>query len=130
MNCNSCGASLGPNDVFCQNCGTRVEGGSAGFSEPKPYGNPYQDVQGNDGKSPNGTLILILGIVGILMCQIAGIVAWVMASKEEQLYPNDQNVKVGKILGMVCVGLMIFGLVIGVGIVIFTFVIAAAAATM
>lgn len=130
MNCNSCGASLGPNDVFCQNCGTRVEGGSPGFSQPKPYGNPYDDVQANDGKSPNGTLILILGIVGLLMCQIAGIVAWVMASKEEQLYPNDQNVKIGKILGMVSVGVIIFGLVIIAVIFFLTLSIAAAAASM
>ena len=36
----------------------------------------------SDNKSQNGTLILVLGILSLVLCAPLGIVAWVMGQKE------------------------------------------------
>lgn len=59
---------------------------------------------------PNATAILVLGICSILICQICGIIALIMASKEIALYNNNpnvyseasfSNVKVGRICAII-----------------------------
>lgn len=56
---------------------------------------------------PQGTIILVLGILGLVVAPI-GIAAWIMGSKTEkeiaasgQRYSNEGSIKTGKILGIV-----------------------------
>jgi uncharacterized membrane protein YidH (DUF202 family) len=66
-----------------------------------------------------GTLILVLGILGIVCCFICGIVAWVMGNGDlrqmaaGRMDPSGQGLtQAGKICGMVSVILQIVGLAI------------------
>jgi hypothetical protein len=74
-------------------------------------GYPQQGYGGGYGgqvEHPQGTTVLILGILGIVMCQLAAPVAWIMGNKAlEEIdrdplrYSNRSNVNLGRILGMV-----------------------------
>ena len=68
-------------------------------------------------KPHRGTLILVLGILGLLVCQLLGIAAWVMGKQD--LAEMDAGVmdpegrqltNIGKILGIISVVLMVIGL--------------------
>ena len=79
-----------------------------------------------------GGLILALGILGLIMCFILGIVAWVMANGDlremdaGRMDPGGRGLtQAGKILGMVAVAIQLLGLAIWV---IVVFLIGAAAA--
>ena len=70
-------------------------------------------------KPHRGTLILILGILGIIMCQPLGIVAWIMGNKDlKEIAAGTMDPEVksltqwGKILGIVAVVLLIIGILI------------------
>jgi len=66
-----------------------------------------------------GTLILVLGILGLVCCFICGIVAWVMGSSDlkemaaGRMDTSGQGLtQAGKICGMISVILQIIGFVI------------------
>jgi len=66
-----------------------------------------------------GTLILVLGILGIVCCFICGIIAWVMGSNDlkemaaGRMDPSGQGLtQAGKICGMVSVILQIVGFIV------------------
>ena len=68
-----------------------------------------------------GTLILVLGILSLVLCQILGPVAWIMGYGDlakiaaGQMDPEGEGTtKAGKICGMIATILMIIGVVIGV----------------
>ena len=72
-----------------------------------------------------GTLILILGILGIVCCFICGIIAWVMGNGDlremaaGRMDPSGEGLtKAGKICGMISVMLQIIGFVVCLLIVI------------
>jgi len=75
---------------------------------------------GNSNLAPHrGTLILVLGILGIVCCFICGIVAWVMGNTdlrqmaEGRMDPSGEGLtQAGKICGIVGVALAIAGLAI------------------
>ncbi len=67
-------------------------------------------------KLPNGTMIIVLGILGYLCCCFAGIgiipsaIAFFMAKKSEkmyaenpELYDNASQIKTGKIIALIAV---------------------------
>ena len=67
-------------------------------------------------KPHRGTMILVFGILGLLLCQVFGIVAWVMGSadlKEMDAGTMDPSgrgtTQAGKICGIVATVLMILG---------------------
>jgi hypothetical protein len=71
-------------------------------------------------KPHRGTLILVLGILGLVVCGPVGIAAWVMGAsdlKEMEAGTMDPTgrgtTQAGKICGMIACILMILGLVIG-----------------
>lgn len=71
-------------------------------------------------KPHRGTLILVLGILGLVICGPLGIAAWIMGSgdlKEMDAGNMDPagrgNTNVGKICGMIATFLMIIGVLIG-----------------
>lgn len=68
-----------------------------------------------------GTMILVLGILGLVVCVICGIVAWVMGNADiremeaGRMDPSGLGMtKAGKICGMVGVALMLVVIVIWV----------------
>jgi hypothetical protein len=77
-------------------------------------------------KTHRGTLILVFGILGLLICGPLGIAAWIMGGndlKEMDAGTMDPagrgNTQAGKICGMIATILMIIGLVIGILMVAF-----------
>jgi hypothetical protein len=72
-------------------------------------------------KPHRGTLILVLGILGLVVCGPLGIVAWVMGSgdlKEMDAGTMDPagrgTTQAGKICGIIATILMILGVIIGI----------------
>lgn len=96
-----------------------TQGGPYGLS---PYGPPpYPMLR----EHPEGTLILILGLVS-LVCSSIGFVAWYLGSKAErgieetgQYYSNLSSIKAGKIIGMITGILSIVGFVAVIAYIIF-----------
>jgi uncharacterized membrane protein len=72
-------------------------------------------------KPHRGTLVLVLGILGLIVCQPVGIAAWVMANADLKqiaagtMDPEGKSLtQAAKILGIVATVLLVIGLVIGV----------------
>jgi hypothetical protein len=70
-------------------------------------------------KPHRGSVILAFGILGLLVCQLFGLAAWLMADKDLQemhrgyMDPSGRDLtKTGRILGMVGTGLMVTSLII------------------
>ena len=68
-----------------------------------------------------GGMILALGILGIVICQICGIIAWVMANSDlaemraGRMDPSGEGTtNAGKICGIVSVVLLVIGIGIGI----------------
>jgi hypothetical protein len=75
-------------------------------------------------KPHRGTLILVLGILGLVICGPLGIAAWVMGSGDLKemdagaLDPSGRSMtNAGRICGMIATILMIVGALIGIGVV-------------
>ena len=73
---------------------------------------------------PQGTPVLVLGIIGLFVA-ICAPIAWYLGSKAQkdiaasgQRYANEQNIAVGKILGMVVTILAAIGAVVGIVILV------------
>lgn len=69
-------------------------------------------------ESSQATTVLVLGIIGIVLCQLLGPVAWVMGNNELQAIDagrrppeNRGTANAGKILGIISTVLMILGIV-------------------
>jgi hypothetical protein len=84
-------------------------------------------------KPHRGTLILALGILGLVVCGPLGIAAWIMGSNDLKemaagtMDPSGRgNTQAGKICGIIATILMIIGVIIG--ILFFMFGLAAAIA--
>jgi hypothetical protein len=91
----------------------------------QPYGTPPQE-------HPQGTLILIFGILGIFITIFAPI-AWYLGNKAKKeiqasgiQYSNEQNVSIGRMLGKVFTIIAIVSIVL---VIIFWIVIAVVAGT-
>jgi len=86
------------------------------MSQMPPMNNPMM-------RPHRGTMILVLGILGIVLCMICGIVAWVMGNsdlREMQAGRMDRTgegiTKAGKICGMI--GTILWGLYLVFNIVV------------
>ena len=82
---------------------------------PSSYGSPY----GGTREHPQGTLILVLGILSILCCGILGPVAWVMGNnaineidQNPAGYSNRGQVQAGRICGIVGTVLWALGILL------------------
>jgi hypothetical protein len=72
-------------------------------------------------KPHRGAVILVFGILGLVVCQLFGIAAWVMGNNDLRemnrgfMDPSGRELtSAGRILGMVATGLMIIPLAFGV----------------
>ncbi|MFN0009134.1 MAG: hypothetical protein ACKVXR_14620 [Planctomycetota bacterium] len=66
-----------------------------------------------------GTLVLVLGILGIVCCMPCGIVAWVLGNQDlKEMAAGSMDptglgmTKAGKILGIISVALAVVGLIV------------------
>ena len=73
-----------------------------------------------------GTLILVLGILSLIICQPLGIASWLMGNGDLRamdagtMDPEGRGLtQVGKILGIVSITIFAIGLVVGVLVVLF-----------
>jgi hypothetical protein len=90
----------------------------------RAYGPPPAGQFGAAIEHPQGTTILVLGILGLVVCQVIGPIAWAMgarAQKEIDLdparYTNRGNVVAGKILGIVATVLLVVSVVVWIAII-------------
>lgn len=102
---------------YDQNPGGYDQGGYT----PAPYGQGYSASAGDH---PQGTTILVLGIVGIFFT-ICAPIAWYLGSRALKeikasgaTYNNQQQIVIGRTLGIIFTILAIIGLVIGIFFVI------------
>lgn len=72
-----------------------------------PYGSPYGGYE-----HPQGTTILVLGILSLVVCQLLGPVAWVMGNnaiaeidRNPMAYTNRGTVQAGRICGIISTAL-------------------------
>ncbi|HPY31216.1 MAG TPA: DUF4190 domain-containing protein [Verrucomicrobiota bacterium] len=72
-------------------------------------------------KPHRGTLILVLGILGLIVCAPCGIVAWVLGSGDlkqidaGQMDPDGRGLtNAGRICGMIATILLVLGIVVGI----------------
>jgi hypothetical protein len=81
---------------------------STPYSPPGgPYGYRLQD-------HPQGTTVLVLGILSLVLCSVLGPVAWVMGDNalreidmNPQAYANRGTVQAGRICGIVATVLLV-----------------------
>lgn len=85
----------------------------SGFPGGQPTGYPMPGYGGLR-EHPQGTTVLVLGILSLVVCQILGPVAWVMGSKAlaeidqaPMSYGNRGNVQAGRICGIISSVLLI-----------------------
>ena len=83
---------------------------------PPAYQSPYGGYGGYE--HPQGTTILVLGILSLVVCQLLGPVAWVMGNnaiaeidRNPSAYTNRGTVQAGRICGIVSSAIMIITVV-------------------
>lgn len=95
-------------------------GGVPGYPNAPQYpggpggtGGP-QYASGFPANHPNATVILVLGILGLLICGPVGVAAWVMGNKaikeidsSHVVYGNRGTVQAGRILGIIATAFLI-----------------------
>lgn len=86
---------------------------------PPPPAQPFAEApsEGQYLKPHRGTTVLVLGILGIVVCFICGIIAWVMGNNDLREMAagtmdrtGEELTKAGKICGMIGTILAIVGL--------------------
>lgn len=103
----------GPGDTGDQpGWGQQPSYGQPQYGQQPAYGQPYGYGVGMT-DHPQGTTILVLGILSLVVCQLLGPVAWIMgnnALKEidanPSRYANRGNVQGGRICGIIASALM------------------------
>lgn len=103
---------------------------------PNPYAGNPSTMPGQYMKPHRATMVFVLGLLGLLICFICGIVAWVMGSKDlkeidaGRMDPSGRGLtQAGWILGIIGTVLGSIGACIGIGyLVLFLTVMGAAAA--
>lgn len=81
-------------------------------------------------EASQATTVLVLGIIGVVLCQLLGPVAWVMGNTELQAIDagrrapqNRGTANAGRILGIIATVLLIIGLVFGILLIVGMFTI-------
>ena len=95
---------------------------------PLPQGGGYVQPYGYLPEHPQGNVVLVLGIAGFL-APICAPIAWYLGSKAQkeiaasgQHYSNEQNINIGKIMGMVLSILALAGIVITIVVMLIMFI--------
>jgi len=117
MFCQACGAQIAESARFCPRCGADPQAPSAGTGPRPPTRlQPHR-----------GVAVLVLGILGLVLCFICGIIAWVMGNNDlreiqaGRMDPSGLGLTkagricgmIGTILGIVVVGIYVLGIIAG-----------------
>ncbi|MFB8281933.1 DUF4190 domain-containing protein [Nocardia colli] len=83
-----------------------------------PYGYPAYGAYGPPQEHPQATMILILGILSLVFCQVIGPVAWVMGKRALNeidasggALGGRSNVMVGYVCGIIASALIIISII-------------------
>jgi hypothetical protein len=106
----------------------------SGYEPPQDRPGPYQQpapgyqypmygyAAGYAREHPQGTAVLVLGIIGIVACGLAAPFAWVMgnnAMRDVEQYPyaytNRSNIQAGRIMGIIGTALLALQLLFLIG---------------
>jgi tetratricopeptide (TPR) repeat protein len=133
VQCPRCGqfSRIGMTCEFCASPMAPPPRPSSPAHQPQQYSPVGMGMGGyNPAMKPHrATTVLVLGIVGLLLCGICGIFAWIYGNKDLAemdagiMDPSGRSTtQIGRVLGMVTVGLMVIGflftmlsIVIGIG---------------
>ncbi len=87
---------------------------------------PQVPMPGGMMRPHRGAMILVFGILGLVVCVIFGVLAWVMGNSDLQSMASGQMdssgeglTKAGKICGMISVILTLIGIVVAVLVMVF-----------
>lgn len=87
------------------------------YSQPSPY------AYGGPREHPQGTTILVLGILSLVVCGPLGPVAWVMGNNalreidaNPMAYTNRGSVQAGRICGIIATCLLVVGVILGIAL--------------
>lgn len=92
---------------------------SAGYGQP--YGAPgYGYGAPNQREHPSGTTVLLLGILGLVLCQVLSPIAWVMGGRARRemdaqpgvVWTNRGNITAGWVCGIIGTALLALGVVV------------------
>ena len=85
---------------------------------------------------PQTTLILVLGICSLVLCQVLGPFAWVMGNKAIReidaargQYSGRDTVNIGRILGAVATVLLVLGILVLVAVIVVAVVVESSGST-
>lgn len=102
---------------------------------PNPYAGAPSMVPGQFVQPHRATMVFVLGLLGLLVCFICGIIAWVMGAKDMKemdagrMDPSGRGLtQAGWILGIVSTVLGCIGACIVIGYVVLVFTVLGAAA--
>lgn len=93
------------------------------YGTPPPPAPGYQEGSGPMGprEHPQGTLILILGILSLVCIQLLGPVAWIMGNKalaeidaNPSMFSNRSTVNAGRICGIISTVFLVLGIILGI----------------
>src|SRR6188472_2898507 len=91
------------------------------YGPPPPYGYP---PPGYGVEHPQGTTVLVLGILSLVICGLLGPFAWSMGNRalaeidaNPAYFTNRGQVTAGRVCGMVATILLIVGVVVAVTII-------------
>ena len=94
-----------------------------------PYGAPQYAGGYVPPDHPQASTVLILGILGIAVCGVAGPFAWAMGNRVIREIDASgghlggrSNANAGRIMGMVATALLAVGLLVGAGVVLLALV--------
>ncbi len=83
MKCPACARQHTGGGKFCRHCGTLLSSTTAGPSTGLDAGFGKSAAASRFGARPHrGTLILVLGILGLVFCVLIGVAAWIMGRKD------------------------------------------------
>lgn len=114
--CPDCAEQVQQAARVCKHCGYRFDEAPASGQTPPPQGGsisrPYTPPtveRANPREHPEGTTVLVLGILGLVLCGILAPFAWVRGSKAVKeidaappgSYTNRGSAQAGKVMGIV-----------------------------
>ena len=118
-----------PGQPYGQQPGQPYQSGqSVPYGQPTPYGQPNaygQPAYAVPQDHPKATTVLILGILGLVACQLAGPFAWVMGNRVVQeidasngAIGGRSSANAGRICGIVASVLLILSVVVFIGFIL------------
>lgn len=110
--CPDCAEKVQEAARVCKHCGYRFDGGRGTPVPPRPAGANPASLSPGDAQPrehPDGTTVLVLGILGLLLCGVLAPFAWIRGKRAVAeidgappgTYTNRGSAQAGKVMGIV-----------------------------